>query len=369
MLINKDDVHVRLSEIHEVAANKIRPKDVTVPIKKCISSKASFLKGVVSRIDFEHRHILTDVGTIDYDYLILAVGSEPEFFGVLGMKEHGFTLWSLDDAKNISAHVEKMFATALKERDGQKRKELLTFVIGGGGLTGVEMASELAERFVYLSKRYNVPQDEINLIMVEALPDILPALKPNLIEDAKKVLISKGLQLKINSPIVRVSPTGLTLKSGERIATRTLIWTGGIRGNSFIEKLGLPTGGRGRIKVNEYLQTACPDVYAIGDCAHLVIGDTPVPQQVEVAFQTADCAAHNIMAEIRGYDKRKYRPEIYGTVVSIGSRYGIADFGLISFTGFPAILLKRIFDVYYLISLGCFRLALEYIAHRIFARY
>jgi len=369
VLINKDDVQVRLSEIHEVAAKKVKPEDVTIPIKKCIPSKVSFLKGVVSRIDFERGRVFIEDSIVDYDYLVLAVGSEPEFFGIHGMREHGFTLWSMDDAKRISAHIEKMFVAALKERDEQKRKELLTFVIGGGGLTGVEMAGELAEWFLYLSKKCDVSREEISLIIVEALPDILPALRSDLIEKAREVLASKDVRLKTNSPIMSVDSTGLVLKSGEKIATRTLIWTGGIRGNSFIEKLGLPTGGRGRIKVNEYLQTAYSNAYAMGDCVHLVVDDVPVPQQVEVAFQMADCVAHNIMADVHGRDKKKYRPKIHGTVLSIGSRYGIADFGAITFTGFPAVLLKRVFDLHYLISLGCFRLALGYVAHRLFARW
>jgi len=369
LLINKDDVHVRLSEIHEVAANRVEPDGVTIPITKCIPSSVAFLKSTVSRIDFERMRVFTEDGVVDYDYLVLAMGSEPEFFGIRGMREHSFTLWSLDDAMRIGAHIEKMFAAALKERDAQKRKELLTFVIGGGGLTGVEMAGELAESIPRLSKRHGVPQDKVSLIVVEALPDILPVLKSNLIKKARKVLESKGVQLKTNSSIMSVDPTGLVLQSGEKIATRTLIWTGGIRGNSFIEKLGLPTGGRGRIKVNEYLQTTYPNVYAIGDCAHIVVDDVPVPQQVEVAFQTADCAAHNIMADIHGHEKKKYRPKIHGTVLSIGSRYGIADFGAISFTGLFAIMLKRVFDIHYLLSLGCFRLTLEYVAHRIFRKH
>lgn len=369
ILVNKDDVHVRLSELYEVGASRVKPEDVTVPIRKCTSSNISFLKGVVSRVDFERRQVFTETGAINYDYLILAIGSEPEFFGIHGMREHSFTLWSLDDAKKISAHVEKMFTIASKERDEQKRREVLTFVIGGGGITGVEIAGELAEWFVYLSKKYGIPQDDISLIMIDALPDILLTLKSNLINKAKKVLTSKGIQLKVNSPIVKVSSTGLELKSGEKIATRTMIWTGGVRCNSLIKGLGLPTGDRGRIKVNEYLQTAYPNVYAIGDCAHLVVDNVPIPQQVEVAFQTAVCAANNIMAEIYGHDKKKCGPKIHGMVLSIGRRYGIADFGAISFTGFPAILLKHIFNVHYLISLGCFRLARGYVAHRLFARW
>ncbi len=176
-------------------------------------------------------------------------------------------------------------------------------------------------------QKYNISLDQINLILVEALPDILSTLKPTLVDKSKKVLISKDVKIKVNSPIIRVIPNQVELKSGEKIMTSTLIWMGGICAHHLIDSLELKTCGRNRIDVNKYLQvTDHPEVYAIGDCAYFITDDgTPLPQFVEAALQTADCAAHNIIAEIKGAEKKVYKPKIHGTVVSIGGKYAVAD--------------------------------------------
>lgn len=374
-LIDKNEVHVRLAELHEVAGNRVEPRVVTTPIKKCVKH-VEFLKGEVKKIDFQRREISTEADTLNYDYLILAVGSEPEFFNIPGMREHSFPLWYLEDAKRIKAQIEEMFVSAQKEPDAGKRRGLLTFVVGGGGLTGIEMVGELAEWVVALSRKYNISRDQIDLIVVEALADILPTLRPSLVEKSKRILRSKGVTLMVNSPIMRVSPTEIELKSGEKIITRTLIWTGGIRANHLIAGLGLKTGGRNRIEVNKYLQVIDhPEVYAIGDCALFITDDgTPLPQLAEAAIQTAECAAHNITAEIKGTRKKEYKPKIHGTVMSIGGKYAVADIvlpliGGVAFSGCLAMLLKHLLHIYYVVrDLGDIGLAFEYVRSRLFSK-
>lgn len=178
----------------------------------------------------------------------------------------------------------------------------------------------------------------------------------------------------VNSPVTRVSPNQVELKSGERIMTRTLIWMGGIRGNHLIDNLGLKTGGRNRIEVNKYLQVIDhPETYAIGDCAYFITDDgTPLPQFVEASLQTADCAVHNIIAEIKGAGKKVYTPRIYGTVVSIGGKYAVADIvdlpliGDLTFSGSLAVLLKHFLNIYYVVrDLGDIGLAFEYVYSRV----
>ncbi len=370
-LIDKNDVHVRLSELYEVAGNRVEPRLVATPIKKYVK-RASFLKGEVKKIDFIQRKVSTDADILKYDYLILAVGSEPEFFRVPGTREHSFPLWTLEDAKRIKDHIGSMFVSAQEEQDAGR--ELLNFVVCCGGLTGVEVAGEMAEWFVALSRKYNVSKDQVNLILVEALADLLPTLRPSLVDKSKRILKSKGVQIMVNSPIARVGPNYVELKSGEKIMTRTSIWAAGICANRIVDGLGLKTFGRNRIGVNKYLQvTDHPEVYAIGDCAYFITDDgTPLPQFVEAALQTADCAAHNILAELKGKSKKEYKPKIHGTVVSIGSKYAVVDMvnlpliGGLAFSGFLAMLLKHLFNIYYIVrDLGDVGLAFEYIYGRV----
>ncbi|NYT00374.1 MAG: NAD(P)/FAD-dependent oxidoreductase [Methanocellales archaeon] len=371
-LIDKNDVHIRLAELHEVVGNRIEPKLVTTPIKKYVNH-ASFLKGEVKKIDFQQRKVSTETDILKYDYLIFAVGSEQEFFNISGMREHSFPLWGLEDVIRIKAHIEHIFASAQKEQDEVKRRELLNFVLCCGGLTGVEIAGELSEWFIDLSRKYNISREQINLILVEALPDILSTLQPILVDKSKRILRSKGVKIMVNSPVTRARMNQVELKSGEKITTRTLIWMGGIRGNHLIDSLELKTCGRNRIEVNKYLQvTDHPGVYAIGDCAYFITDDEkPLPQFVEAALQTADCAANNIIAEFKGADKKAYKPKIHGTVVSIGGKYAVADIvnlpiiRKLTFSGYLAMLLKHLLNIhYFVLDLGDIGLAFGYVYNR-----
>ena len=189
-LIDKNDVHIRLAELHEVVGNRVEPKLVTTSIKKYVR-RVSFLKGWVKKIDFTQRKVSTETDILKYDYLIFAVGSEQEFFNIPGMRENSFPLWGLEDVIRIKDHIEGIFVSAQKEQDAGKRRELLNFVLCCGGLTGVEIASEISEWFMALSRKYNISRDQINLILVESLPDILPTLKPTLVDKSKRILRSK----------------------------------------------------------------------------------------------------------------------------------------------------------------------------------
>ncbi|MFC1787004.1 NAD(P)/FAD-dependent oxidoreductase [Halobacteriota archaeon] len=371
-LIDKNDVHIRLAELHEVVGNRIEPKLVTTPIKKYVK-RASFLKGEVKKIDLRQRKVSTETDTLKYDHLIFAVGSEPEFLNIPGLRENSFPLWGLEDVIRIKDHIENIFVSAQKEQDVEKKRELLNFVLCCGGITGVEIAGEISEWFIDLSKKYNISWDQINLILVEALPDILSTLKPTLVDKSKKVLMSKDVKIMVNSPVIRVIPNQVEVKSGEKIMTRTLIWMGGICAHHLIDSLELKTCGRNRIEVNKYLQvTDHPEVYAIGDCAYFITDDgTPLPQFVEAALQTADCAAHNIIAEIKGAEKKAYKPKMHGTVVSIGGKYAVADIvnipiiGKLTFSGYLAMLLKHLLNVHYFVrDLGDVGLAFGYVYSR-----
>lgn len=148
------------------------------------------------------------------------------------MKENAFTLWSHEDAVKIREHIVNMFELASTEEDAEKRKEYLTFVVGGGGYTGIEMIGELVEWVEDLCIDYNIKASEVSLMVVEALPTILPTMSDSLIENATNYLRKKGVQILTNARIVNVTANSLTLESGETVNSRTLIWTGGVRASS-----------------------------------------------------------------------------------------------------------------------------------------
>ncbi|AZR72600.1 NADH dehydrogenase [Anoxybacter fermentans] len=365
-LISQSPFHVLLTQLHEVAGNRIRPSDVQISLKDVFEgTKIEVVEDQIKSIDFEKQILKGSNGQYNYDYLIIGTGSEPTYYGIPGMKEHSLTLWSLEDAKKIKAHIRSMFIAASQEVDPKKREAMLTFVVGGGGFTGIEMIGELAEWVRDLCQIYNVDRDDVRLIVVEALPNILPVLKKKgLVDRAIEYLTNTlNVEIKTNSPICEVHPEHIVLEN-ETIPTRTLIWTGGVKANNFVKNLGLPLNKRDRIEVNEYCQTCYENVYAVGDNSFFIDEKGMVlPALVEAAMQTAKTAAKNIVADLKGQEKKPLKPKLHGVMVSIGGNYAVADIMGIPMWGFVAMMMKHLVDMHYLWEVNGFKLVWEYIAH------
>lgn len=364
-LIDKNDRHILLTELHEVAGARVHEDSVQIPLADIFGrSRVRVVQDLITGIDLERKVLTSESAEYPYDYLILACGSEPEFYGIPGMAENALTLWSLEDARRIRAHVRRMFELASAESDPVKRQELLTFVVGGGGFTGVEMAGELAEWVPDLCREFGISRFSVTVYVVEALPRILPTLAENLACRAAEVMRAKGITVLTNSPIVEVKPDELTLKSGAKIRTRTVIWTGGVRTTTFLQDKGFNCKKRGRLVVNEYLQVdGHSDVYAVGDNCLFVDEKGELPALVESALQGGACAARNIAADIKGAPKRKFRPHLHGVMVSIGSHYSVADLMGISLWSYPATVMKHLVNLHYQSGVGGLRVILKYLRH------
>lgn len=369
-LINKSPNQIYLTELHEVAGNRIPPEGVEYSLETALEeTRIKLVVDEIQKADLKERKLYGIDGVYSFDYLVLACGSEPTFFGIPGMKENAFTLWSHEDALRIREQIIKMFKAASTEPDEEKRREYLTFVVGGGGFTGIEMVGELVEWIEDLCLDYNIKRHEVSLMVIEALPKILPNLSDSLIEKATNYLKRKGVRILTNSPITNVSADSLTLKSGEVIKTRTLIWTGGVQANSFVASIGLKTSGRGRVTVNEYMETSEPGIYAIGDnCCFIGEDGKPMPALVESAMQSAHCAAHNIAAEINNKPKKPLKLHLHGNMVSIGAEYCVADVMGFKLTGFLATAIKHLADMHYLFGISGIGFIMDYIDHQFFRK-
>lgn len=370
MLINKTSNQVYLTELHEIAGNRIPPEGVLYSLETALDqTRIKLIVDEIHRADIKNRKLYGRKGEYSFDYLILACGSEPAFFGIPGMKENAFTLWSHEDALRIREHIIKMFKAASAETDEAKRREYLTFVVGGGGFTGIEMIGELVEWVEDLCIEYNIKRHEVSLMVVEALPKILPNLSDSLIEKATNYLKKKGVRILTNSPITNVAADSFTLKSGEVIKTHTLIWTGGVQANSFVANIGLKTGSRGRIEVNEYMETSEPGIYAIGDnCLFVEKDGKPMPALVESAMQSAQCAAYNIAAEINNKPRKPLNLKLHGNMVSIGAEYCVAEVMGIKLTGFLATAIKHLADMHYLFGVSGIGFIMDYIDRQFFRK-
>jgi NADH dehydrogenase len=370
MLIDQNDHHTLLTELHEVAGNRVEPSGVQVSIEHVLQyTKVKFVQDKIVGADLKEKRLYSDKKTYNFDYLITGFGSEPANFGIPGIEENAFTLWSLDDAKKVHNHILKMFQQASLEEDPKRRAELLTFAVGGGGFTGVELVGELIEWTRALCRQYKIDRREVRLLLVEALPTILPIINEKLIKKSIRYMEKHGVEILTNSPITKVESDSFSIKGDKTFKTRTLVWTGGIQTNSIVKSLGVTVGKRNRIVVNDYCQTVeYPYVYATGDNMQFTTEkDEVLPPLVETAMQSGHIAAVNVAAEILGKEKQKLNPQLHGTMVSIGSTYGVAQLnGVPLISGFLAIIIKHLVNMHYLFGIGGLELCWNYINHQFF---
>jgi NADH dehydrogenase len=370
VLIDQNDHHTLLTELHEVAGHRVEPSGVQVSIEHALQyTKAKFVQDKIVRTDLKEKKLFSDKHTYSFDYLVTGFGSEPAYFGIPGIEQNAFTLWSLDDAKTVRNHILSMFQQASREKDPKKRNELLTFAVGGGGFTGVELMGELIEWTHALCRQYNIDRKEVKLLIIEALPTILPIINEKLIKKSIQYMEKHGVEILTNSPITNVEPDSFTVKSGKTYMTRTLVWTGGIQTSSFVKELGVTVGKRNRVVVNEFCQTVeYPYVYATGDNMQFTDEKGEVlPPLVETALQSGHTAATNIANEILGKGKEKLKPNLHCVMVSIGSTYGVAQLnGMPLMSGFLAIIMEHLVNMHYLFGVGGIELCWDYLNHEFF---
>lgn len=370
LLVDKKPYHTLMTELHEVAGNRAEAESVQIDLREIFGESGVRVETEeIKSIDFKSQKLQAASESYPYDYLIIDTGAEPAFFGTPGVKENGFTLWSYEDAIRIREHIKGMFDKARAEKDQVKRRAMLTFVVAGAGFTGIETMGEFLEWRRELCREYEIDGRDVSLMVVEAMGSILPILNEGLIKKSERYMSRHGVEIITSAPITEVKRESIILKDGREIPTRTLIWTCGVQGSDFAAKTELTHGGRGRIQVNEYMQSVeYQNVFAIGDNAFYEEtddkgGKKPMPQIVETALQTADTAVHNILATIDNRNKKPFKSNYHGFMVSIGGRYAVANIGGRSLDGFVAMALKHLVNIHYQYGVGGFARIWDYIMH------
>ncbi|MDR2019152.1 MAG: FAD-dependent oxidoreductase [Treponema sp.] len=381
-LVDRHPFHTLMTELHEVAGHRVEPDSVRVPYAKIFgASKIKVVLDTIVSVDFAQKQARSAVRVYDYDYLVLGSGAEPEFFGIPGIKENSFTLWSFDDAMKLRYHIDDIFEKAVAEQDRVKRQKMLTFVVAGGGFTGIEMAGELLEWRDVMCAKWLIAKNEVHIVVVEALPNILPMLEEELREKVVSYMKRHGAELLVSTPIVGAEPGVVKLKDGSTLETGTFIWTAGVTGCGFADSLDLAKGpfGRnlensgdgppkrnrkGRLLVTDEIRSVDhPEVFPVGDNLWFIEDEKPLPQIVETAVQTGETAAHNIIADIEGQGAKKFKSNFHGFMVSVGGKYAVSNAMGIKLSGFFAMAMKHIVNLHYLIGVAGFNQCWEYIKH------
>ncbi|HTX71821.1 MAG TPA: NAD(P)/FAD-dependent oxidoreductase [Rectinemataceae bacterium] len=364
-LVDKRPFHTLMTELHEVAGWRTEPDAVRVSFRKIFgASRVHTAVDRIERVDFAAKKAFSARSEYPFDYIVLGTGAEPEYFGIPGVQENCFPLWSYDDAIRLRNHLEQAFFRAAEETDPAKRKSLLTFVVAGAGFTGVEMIGELLEYRDDMCRKLFIDPAESRIVLIEALPSILPILESSLRQKAEKYLEAHGCEILLGQAIVSAGQGKVNLKDGSSVATDTFIWTCGVKGSSFAGSLGLPVGKRNRLQTDEEMRSpAYPYVYVVGDNIWYAHEDQPVAQIVETAHFTAEAAAKNIIADIDGGERHSFRGNYHGFMISMGGRYCVSNAGGMKTSGFIAMAMKHMINVYYLFSIAGINQVWEYVKH------
>lgn len=346
-VIDRNNYHTFLALIYQVAAAELETTDIAYPIRSILRRMpgVDFLKAEVQGIDLERHLVLTDEQPVPYDRLILATGSIPHTFGVPGAAEYTFPLTSLEHAVDLRNHILCCFERAVHEPDPERRRQILTFVVVGGGPTGVEFAGVLGELIHGPFKR-DYPSlnfQDVHIVLIEAVDRLLSFLPEKLGHYTADRLRRRNVDVQLRTMVDRVTPDAVHLKDGSSLATQTVVWTAGVQGDPRFPTWGFSTGPNGRIPVEPTLRVPDhPEVYVIGDLCYLEQNGHAIPMVAPAAVQGAEVAAGNIVREMRGQPLEPFVYKSPGLMVTIGRNSGVANLKArlvphgLAFTGFAA---------------------------------
>ena len=325
VLVDKNDYHTFQPLLYQVATGLLEQPAVGHPVRDLFHDQDNVRihKDRVTAIDLGARKVeFGKLGPIVYDYLVLGLGAEVNFFGVDGAAEHAFPLYTLPDAVRLKNQVLRMWEAADKEPD-LIDDGALNVVVVGGGPTGVETAGALTELYNGLFRKDypDVPEDAARVFLVEASPEIFSMFKPELRAYALEALTERGVEVLTGDVVASVSPLRVRLKSGKELRAHTLVWGAGLQGNALVQSLGLELERGNRIAVGEQLRIPShPEVFAVGDIAAITDAKTGqvLPQLGSVALQSGEHAGETIAALAAGKDPKPFKYRDKGTMATIG---------------------------------------------------
>ncbi|HEY6641795.1 NAD(P)/FAD-dependent oxidoreductase [Povalibacter sp.] len=332
-VIDRENHHLFQPLLYQVAMAALSPAEIAAPIRSLLAGgNARVIKARAERIDVAGKRVLTDSGEYPYDYLLLACGAQHAYFGREEWEQNAPGLKTLPQATEIRRRVLEAFEAAERERDAGLRRQHLTFVVVGGGPTGVELAGAIGEM-----SRYTLARDfraidprQTRVILVEAGPRILPSFDAGLAARAMRDLESLGVQVWTAARVTDITPNGVTV-GNEHVSASTVLWAAGVRAADIGRTLGVPVDQVGRVIVGDDLSVpGHPEVFVIGDLAHSQGEDgKPLPGVALVAMQQGQYAADMIRNDLLGRLRKPFRYRNLGQLATIGRSRAICEiFGL-----------------------------------------
>ena len=316
----------------EVAGSSLEPSHISTPLRTSLR-RTRVVRGRVSHVDLDTRrvqiaHYDGQTQELAYDHVVFALGAVSNYLGMHNVEQNAFDFKSLLDAIRIRNHVIDLFERADRETDPEQRRELLTFVIAGGGFAGVELAGALNDFTRGILADYpNINPSDVQIILVHSRERILPELSESLGRYALESMQARGVTFRLNCRLNDSLPGRVILSDGE-IGAHTLVWTAGTAPNPLLKTLGLETDRRGAVVVDTMMAVpGHPGIWAIGDCAALQDGKTgqPCPPTAQFALREARTLAHNLRATVRGRPLRPFHFNSLGALCVVGYHTACAE--------------------------------------------
>ncbi len=352
-LIDRRNHHLFQPLLYQVAMAGLSPAEIAAPIRNILAGyrNVRVLQEEATGIDLQKNRLLTNNGELSYDSLLIACGAEDTYFGHNNWEEHAPGLKSIEQATEIRRRVLTAFETAERCSDREEQKKLLTFVVIGGGPTGVELAGAIGEmsRFTLAREFRNIDPTLTRVLLVEAGATILPTFSEKLRRRAMRDLERLGVQVWTSSRVSNVDALGVNI-GGERICTRTVLWAAGIRAARFGDKLDTEKDNMGRLKVNGDLSLpGSPNVFVAGDQALSLREDgSALPGVAPVAFQQGTFVGKTILRDLKGKPRADFSYWDKGQMATIGKSRAIVETNSLKLSGFFAWVAWLLVHIYYL---------------------
>jgi NADH dehydrogenase len=354
-LIDRHNYHLFQPLLYQVATAALSPADIAAPIRAILRGQVNttVVLADVSAVDLAAREVIAEDRRIAYDVLVLATGAQHAYFGHDDFAPFAPGLKTIDDATYLRRRILLAFERAEAETDATERARLLTFVVVGGGPTGVEMAGAIAElaRRALAADFRNIDPRSARIVLVEGGSRLLAALHPTLSEKARRSLEKLGVEVRLNAMVTSCSSRDVGIGS-ERIETRTIMWAAGVKASPAAEWLGVEADRAGRVKVAPDLSVpGHPDIFVLGDTALLAdAAGKPLPGVAPVAKQQGEYLAKLLITRARSEAVPPFRYRDLGSLATIGRKHAVADFGKVRLSGFIAWVLWSAVHVYFLIG-------------------
>ncbi len=354
LLVNGQNYFLFTPLLPEITSSYINPRHIVQPVRDIRGRRGfRFQRDDVCAINLAGRRIHLASGELAYDYVVVALGSRTDYFNVPGAREHTWEFKSLEDAVVLRERILDLCEHADHTADAAARRTMLTFVVVGGGYTGVELVCEMYDfLFHYVARRYEgISASEIRLIVLEAASEVLRGVHPKLAAHALQRLQVEGIQVRLNTRATRCLPGGVEVNAGEILSAETVIWTAGVRAHELAEALPGPHDRIGRAQVNEHLQLAGhPEVFVVGDSADAVTAPE-APRVAPVAIAQGRIAARNIAHLERNEPLESFHYVQQGMLVSLGMNHAVVDVAGLKFSGYFAWLFWNAVHLYRLVGL------------------